>query len=136
MATMSFRRTRSLLVAGIIERHDNDILIALPKEDEDRRIWQFPRGPAKPGETPEAAMRRITRDDLGLHIEIVVGQPPLIERIDAVEVELRYFFCGIAKGRAQPGPNAEIRWVPKHHLREYELDKPSRPVAKWLLQSR
>ena len=53
-----------------------------------------------------------------------------------MEVELRYFFCGIAKGHAQPGPYAEIRWVPKHHLSEYDFDKPSHAVAKWLLQSR
>ena len=132
---MSLRRTKTVFVAGIIERHDNHLLIALPAEDRDRRLWQFPRGPAERGESPEAAMRHIARDHLGLRVEIVVGQPPLSECIDTVEVELRYFFCGIAKGQAQSGPFAEIRWVPKHHLSEYDFDKASRSVAKWLLQS-
>ena len=123
-------------MAGIIERHDDHLLIVLPLEDEDRRLWQFPRGRAGPDESPEAAMRRTTREGLGLEVEIVVGQPPLIERIDGVEVELRYFFCGIVRGEVEAGNYAEIRWVPKHQLQEYELDQPSRPVADWLLGTR
>ena len=60
-------------VAAIIERHDNHILIARLTTDEGvEPLWCFPRGRATDEETPEAAMRRITKDDLGMNVEIVV----------------------------------------------------------------
>lgn len=133
---MDISPKRKLFVAGIIERQDNHLLIALPKEGgpEERR-WCFPRGPATLGESPEAAVRRLADRGLGLRVEIVVGQPPLIARIGGEEVELRYFFCGVIRGGVIPGPYAELRWVPRHHLREYDFDQPSQPVVDWLLKA-
>jgi 8-oxo-dGTP pyrophosphatase MutT (NUDIX family) len=134
---MEEQARRSLYVAGIIEGHDNQLLIVLPKGSTGMsRQWQFPRGRAKTEESPEAAMRRMAEEDLGIKVEIIVAQPPLAMEVDGTVVELRYFICGVVRGELNMGPYRETRWVPKGHLREYELDKPSRPVAKWLLESR
>ena len=81
-------------------------------------------------------MRRIAKEQLGIAVEIVVGQPPLLSEIDGAEAELRYFFCGIAAGEVQPGPYAEIRWVMRAHLREYDFDLESQQVANWLAGTR
>jgi ADP-ribose pyrophosphatase YjhB (NUDIX family) len=124
-------------VAGLIERADSWLLIARADAEEDApRVWQFPRGPARAGEWPEAAMRRFARTELGVRVEIVVGQPPLIEQVDGARVELRYFFCEILDGDPLVGPYAEIRWVSKLHLREYEFDAPSQIVVDWLLEAK
>ncbi len=128
------RRPRAAV--GIIERHDNDVLIVLPSSPDDQtRLWQFPRGLAKIDESPEQAMRRTAHEKLGIHVEIVVGQPPVSAEINGQEVEMRCFFCGVADGVPHPGPYAEIRWVSRGHLREYEFDDPSKPVVEWLLES-
>lgn len=95
----------------------------------------FPRGVANPDESAEAAMRRIAREQLGVFVELVVGQPPLPVHIDSVPSEIRYFFCGIAGGQPHPGPYRRIRWVSKAQLAECELDDSSRTVADWLLSS-
>lgn len=128
------RFRRALYVAGVIERLDNHVLIALPQEESDTaRRWQFPRGLAKPHESPEAAMRRVAEEKLGLFVEIVVGQPPLLCQLSGKEVEVRYFFCGVAAGGCRTGSYVEILWIPKAHLREYDFDDASQPVANWLL---
>ena len=133
---MDITPARKLFVAGIIERTDNHLLIALSREGSpEERRWCFPRGPAAPGESPEAAVRRLADRELGIRLEITVGQPPLIARVGGEEVELRYFFCGVIQGKAIPGAYAELRWVPRHHLREYDFDEPSRPVVDWLLEA-
>jgi len=132
-------RTRPLpqLAAGIIERFDNHVLIVLPESQaEGARWWRFPRGPVRPGEPTEEAMRRIAREQLDLEVEIVLGQPPIVARFEDAEVELRYFFCGIIQGEPERGEYAECRWVPKGQLREYDFDDASRPVVEWLLESR
>ena len=84
----------------------------------------------------EAAMRRIAREQLGIEVEIVVGQPPIVAALQDAEVELRYFFCGVIEGDADRGEYAELRWVPRGQLREYDFDDVSRPVVEWLLESR
>lgn len=79
-------------------------------------------------------MRRVANEGLGVEVEIVVGQPPIAVKIESCEVELRYFFCGIITGDLSAGDYAEIRWVNRGHLREYEFDEASRAVVEWLLQ--
>ena len=82
-----------------------------------------------------AGVRRATRDDVGREVEIVVGQPHLAEDIDGERVDLRYCFCGLISGGEEAGPDDTLRWVPKHHLQEYEFDAISKPVAEWLLEA-
>jgi len=122
-------------VACILERHDNDLLIALPKSDKaDARRWLFPRGLAQDGETPEAGMRRVCQESLGVAVEIVVGQPPLLCEVNGLEHEIRFFFCGIITGSVQSDRFRETRWVSRMHLSEYEFDAPSAPVVAWLVE--
>ncbi len=132
---MARKRRLTLTAAGIIERPDNHVLIALPgSADTTHRLWQFPRGLVQSDESPEDGMRRFCREEIGLDVEIVVGQPPLILEIDGQECELRYFFCGIITGEATPGLFQEIRWISHAHLREYDFDPPSQPVVDWILE--
>ena len=88
---MSSRRRHPVYAAGIIERVDGQLLIALlPSPPEPaNRLWSFPRGRARDDESPEAAMRRLAQQQLGLAVEIVVGQPPLRESIDGAVAEMR-----------------------------------------------
>ncbi len=132
---MTSHPTRPRYAAAIIERADNHILIALPPESQQSRQWIFPRGVAEPQESTEAAMRRIASQQLGIIVELVIGQPPLMCDIAGRPSEVRYFFCGVSGGDAKPGPYSEIRWVPRGHLREYDFDTPSLAVVEWLLNS-
>lgn len=133
---MALTARRPLYVAAIVERFDNHLLIESGAKREDGTgLWRFPRGRAAPGESAEAAMRRVAKEWLGIEVEIVVGQPPLVERVDGDAVELRYFFCGILRGEPAASEGGELRWVSRGHLREYEFDGPSRAVAEWLVES-
>lgn len=123
-----------LIAAGLLERTDNQVLIVkMPQDGNAEALWQFPRGPVQPGESAEAAMRRIALDQIGLHVEIVVGQPPILGVVNGQSVELRYFFCGVIEEESRPTTYAETRWVAKGQLREYDFDEASRPVAEWLV---
>lgn len=131
---MAKRQKYPMYVAGIIERYDYHILIALTEtDDREVRLWHFPRGMLQPNESPEAAIRRIIKENLDFEIEIVVGQPPLFETVNGKQVELRYFFCGVLTGEPSPNAYSDIRWVHRIHLSEYDFDNASQPVATWLL---
>ncbi len=129
------QETRKTYAAGLIERQDNHILIVTFEQSENLpRLWQFPRGRVRPGESPEAAMRRIARRNLGITVGIVVGQPPVVAEVDGERAELRYFFCGLSVGDTRPAPYAEIQWIPRIHLREYDFDPASQIVVDWAVR--
>ncbi len=133
---MGLKRTRPILAAGLIERCDNRILIALPPQAPGpSRLWQFPRGRVAEAESSEQAMRRIARDVLEIDVEIVIGQPPFLAELDGEEVELRFFICGCDAAEANRGPYDEIRWIERGHLYEYEFDTITQPVVEWFLDT-
>jgi len=133
---MSKEPTRPVYSAGIVEGSDNCFLIVRePQPDGRPGEWSFPRCPVLAGESPEEAMRRLGREQLGLDVEIIIGQPPLFsEAKGGGTVELRYFFCGIAGGEASQGPYEDFRWIAKPQLCEYDFDWASREVVQWLLE--
>lgn len=132
---MQKKQARPCYAAAIVERADNHILIVLAPSTDGSRKWMFPRGLSREGESAEAAMRRVATTQLGLTVELVIGQPPILANVEGNTVEVRYFFCGIASGELKTTSYAETRWVSKGHLREYEFDDAARPVVEWLLTS-
>ena len=131
------KRSQPLYVAGIIERFDNTMLIVRPHDEgEARSNWIFPRGPAGDDESPEEAMRRLARTQLGIDVEVIVGQPPLVETIDGQRVELRVYFCGVQHEASHTHAYAESRWINKAHLSEYDFDRVSQPIVDWLIEYR
>ncbi len=132
---MNEKSTTKSFAAGVIERGRDEMLIALPEATKaDPRFWQFPRCPISQGDAPEKTLRQFARQALGIDIKITVGQPPFTGEIDDEEVELRYMIARCeASDSITPGPYAELRWVSRVHLLEYELDAVSNPVAEWLL---
>lgn len=132
---MPLRPARPMYAAIILERPDHHHVIVRPAvvRDEDR-VWIFPRGRVNVNEAPEAAMRRIAKSDLGISVEVLVGQPPFLVQVNGEEAEMRYFYCAIDEGEPRAGPYEELRWVSKPHLREYDFDGASEPVAQWLLE--
>jgi ADP-ribose pyrophosphatase YjhB (NUDIX family) len=114
-----------------VEGHGGEVLICRPQDDPGRRFWEFPGGQARSGESPEAAMRRLAKERTGVHVEIHVGQPPLPAERDGSAVEYRCFLCGLSAGDAQPLDYAEVRWVAKGQLCEYDFDPITKRIVDW-----
>ncbi len=132
--TNEIERGHPVYVAGIIEEHDGKVLICRPQDEKERRNWEFPGGPARVGESPEAALRRLTVERTGVAIEIHVGQPPLLIDTGGRKVAYRFFLCGRRSGDAQAVDYAEVRWIAKGQLCEYDFDPPTSEVAAWVAE--
>jgi len=131
-------------VAAFVERSDRCVLICRPNPPDPASAgsteagpaiaWELPGGEARHGESPEAALRREARRRVGLDLEILVGQPPLLGQYAGREVEFRYFLCATRGGQADALDYAEIRWVQRGQLCEYDFDSPTREVIAWYLE--
>lgn len=120
---------------ALIEAPPGVYLILRPAPG-DETPWEFPGGRNRPEESPEAALRRICREQVGADLEIVIGQPPFEYQYDAQRVWFRYYLCGIRAGEPQPRGCAEIRQVALGQMVEYHFEPAAQQVVNWLLAGR
>lgn len=122
--------SRALIARGR-QRH---FLILRTVADPDRP-WEFPGGRIEARESPEAGLRRLVRAQLGVELELVVGQPPFEYSFGTHTVVYRYYLCGLLQGEPRPLACAEVRWVLSGQLCEYLFDPPTQQVVQWLIET-
>lgn len=111
-----------LVVAAVMER-DGQILICQRKNVGRHALkWEFPGGKVEPGETPEAALQRELREELG--IEAVIGAE--MERYDfeyASGMITRLMFYSVAefRGELQNLDFTQFLWELPANLSRYDF---------------
>ncbi len=98
---------------AIIERKKDVLIVRSRQEDPHPGLWTFPGGPVEPGASPELWLRRHMRQQLGLRVELIVGQPPFIHEVKGVAMTFRYYICGILQGQPRGDYWPEVQWVNK-----------------------
>jgi ADP-ribose pyrophosphatase YjhB (NUDIX family) len=121
-----------LTVSCIIERGRGEALIAAADpSDPENRYWEFVSGWRVGNESPESAMRRVARERVGLDIDIHAGQPPFAGKYEGRATIFRFFLAGAVSGEARAARYAEIRWVKRGRLCEYDFLPAHKSVVKW-----
>lgn len=127
---------RSLhVVAGVIRDVRGRVLLARRTEGRDLAgLWEFPGGKCEPGETPEDALVRELREELG--IEARVGAPLIRvpqqypDKRLMLDVRAVDAWTGAARGRE----GQALAWVPIDKLARYDMPPADRPVVAALLE--
>lgn len=123
------------VVAGVITDARGRILLARRTEGRDLAgLWEFPGGKREPGESPEAALIRELREELGIDVEL--GAPLIAVPQQYPHKRLRLDVRRIASWRGTPrGHEGQaLAWVPGHKLSRYAMPPADRPVVAALLQ--
>lgn len=118
------------VVAGVIVDARDRILLARRTEGRDLAgLWEFPGGKVDPGETPEAALVRELREELGIEARVgaaVIAVPQQYPhkrlRLDVRRIEA---WTGTVKGL----DGQALVWVPPHKLASYAMPDADRPVV-------
>ena len=118
------------VVAGVITDARGRILLARRTEGRDLAgLWEFPGGKVEPGETPEHALVRELREELG--IEARVGAPVIAVPQQYPHKRLRLDVRHIAgwTGTVKGLDGQALAWVPPHKLATYAMPDADRPVV-------
>jgi 8-oxo-dGTP diphosphatase len=121
------------VVAAIIIR-DGCVLACRRNPDRSAGgLWEFPGGKVEPGESPEDALGREIREELG--VEIDVGE--LIHRAttptDTAQVDLSSYEARLTDATPTRSTDHDmLRWLRPHQLSERKWAEPDLPVVELL----
>ncbi len=130
----AMERQTQVVVAAMIEAEDGRILIAeRPVGKFMAGWWEFPGGKVEFGESPEDALAREVREELG--IEIVVGDPfhaVNVARSETTAVFVVFYWCRWTGGEVQLLDAGDIAWVTAGELDDVRFLESNRAVVEKL----
>jgi 8-oxo-dGTP diphosphatase len=124
-----------LVVAVALINTEGRILLARrPEGKKMAGMWEFPGGKIDPGETPEAALVRELREEIG--IEVAPGDlAPFVFASHAYEnfhLLMPVFLCRRWHGKPTPREGQALAWVEPDRLVEYPMPPADRPLIPML----
>ncbi|HUR56188.1 MAG TPA: (deoxy)nucleoside triphosphate pyrophosphohydrolase, partial [Opitutaceae bacterium] len=123
------------VVCAIIEDGAGRVLVAQrPAHKHLGLKWEFPGGKVEAGETPENALRREIKEELGCDLSLGRALPSFTHDYGTVVIEMIPFVATVAPGSGAPHPHEHgaIRWVTLAELRALDLAPADWPVVEAL----
>lgn len=131
---------RILLVSAValIDGEGRVLLAQRPEGKSLAGLWEFPGGKVEPGETPEAALIRELKEELGIDTWRSCLAPLTFasHSYDDFHLLMPLFACRRWEGIPTPQEGQVLEWVKPGRLRDYPMppaDLPLIPVLRdWL----
>ncbi len=128
-----------LVAACALVDTDNRVLLARrPEGKKMAGLWEFPGGKLNPGETPETALIRELREELGIDVTKACLAPFAFasHAYDRFHLLMPLYLCRRWQGFVQPLENQTLAWVRPAKLTDYDMppaDKPLVPLLRGFL---
>ena len=120
------------VVAAVIEDRAGLVLVAQrPAHKHLALKWEFPGGKIEANESPETALARELREELGIEIENLRALPRFIHDYGTVVIAMIPFVCRLAPGSAAPHPHEHValRWVSHAEFATLDLAAADLPIV-------
>jgi 8-oxo-dGTP diphosphatase len=131
---------KTLLVSAValIDTEGRVLLAQRPAGKSLAGLWEFPGGKVDPGETPEAALIRELREELGIDTKASCLAPLTFasHSYEDFHLLMPLFACRRWEGIPQAQEGQTLAWVRPERLRDYPMppaDLPLIPILRdWL----
>jgi 8-oxo-dGTP diphosphatase len=113
-----------VVVAAVIERSDRRFLIGQRRRDDTSPLkWEFPGGKIEEGETPEVALARELREELGVTLQKCVELYRVRHKYASrpEELEIRFYATSIKENEITPKTFEQTAWVLPKELGNYDF---------------
>jgi 8-oxo-dGTP diphosphatase len=128
---------KPILVVAACALVDLDGRVLLARRPEGKKmagLWEFPGGKLNPGETPEAALIRELKEELGIDVTASCLAPLFFAShgYERFHLLMPLYVCRRWKGTPQGREGQALAWVHKERLGEYPMPAADRPLVPLL----
>ena len=99
------------VVAALIWEGPRFLICQRPPHKARGLLWEFVGGKVEPGETPEQALVRECREELGIRVEVGELFMQVHHRYPDIDILLSLFHCTIAEGTVTLLEHADAKWI-------------------------
>ena len=113
-----------VVVTAVIERSDRRLLIGQRRRNDTSPLkWEFPGGKMEDGETPEVALARELKEELGATLEKCVEMARTRHKYPTMseELEIRFYAACILESEVTPLEFEQIAWTMPKELANYDF---------------
>jgi 8-oxo-dGTP diphosphatase len=130
--------SKPLLLVAACALIDPDGRVLLARRPEGKKmagLWEFPGGKLHDGETPEQALIRELKEELGIDVSVACLAPFAFasHEYDRFHLLMPLYVCRRWKGTPRPKENQTLTWVRPQKLADYPMppaDKPLIPLLR------
>lgn len=121
------------VVTAIMKRQGKVLVGQRPDNGALARTWEFPGGKIELGESPEQALKRELKEELGVDAEI--GPLKFVATHTYGKTGILFLFYEVKfwKGQTKTQQHLDLRWVTPKELKELELPEANRKFLKEIM---
>ncbi len=137
MALTGAERPLPLVLVAAVALIDADGRVLLARRPEGKAmagLWEFPGGKVRPGESPESALVRELKEELGVDTAESCLAPFAFasHRYSDFHLLMPLYVCRRWKGGPMPLERQELAWVRPARLADYPMPPADRPLVALL----
>ena len=126
-----------LMLVAAVALIDIDGRVLLARRPEGKSmagLWEFPGGKLAPGETPEAALIRELKEELGIDITQSCLAPLFFasHSYEDFHLLMTLHACRVWKGTPAPQEGQSLKWVRPYDMGDYEMPPADAPLVALL----
>lgn len=116
------------VVAALVVKDGKLLIAQRPAGKHMAGKWEFPGGKIERGETPEAALERELREELGVRTKTGRIYHAIHHSYPEKDILLLFYRSRLLEGEPRPIEEADIRWIEEGQLRAFDWAEADEPL--------